>query len=84
GFKRAFVAIFDSNITTIITAVVLFILGSGPIKGFGLTLGLGVLLSFLTAITISRNLLIGVSAFGFSKNKWLYGVSDGGMKNAKV
>ena len=57
GFKRAFVAIMDSNITTIIVAIVLFILGTGPVKGFGVTLGLGVVLSFITAVSITKHLL---------------------------
>lgn len=57
GFRRAFSAIFDSNVTTVVAAAVLYWLGTGPIKGFGLTLGLGVLLSMFTAITFSRWLL---------------------------
>lgn len=82
GFKRAFTAIFDSNITTIITAVVLFIMGSTSIKGFGLTLALGVVLSFFSAITITKALLKSVTAFDFAKNKWLYGFKD--VKDAKT
>ncbi len=57
GFKRAFTTIFDSNITTIIAAAVLFFLGTGTIRGFAITLGLGTLLSMLTAITVSQYLL---------------------------
>ena len=81
GFKRAFVAIFDSNITTIIVAVVLFILGTSSVKGFGLTLGLGVILSFLTAVSITRLLIKSVTVFDFARNKWLFGVKD--VKDAK-
>lgn len=80
GFKRAFVAILDSNITTIIVAVVLYILGTGSIKGFGVTLGLGVILSFLTAVSISRALLTSATAFGFARNKKFYGVKEGGAE----
>ncbi|MPN38944.1 Protein translocase subunit SecD [bioreactor metagenome] len=57
GFNRAFATILDSNVTTMIAAVVLFYLGTGPIKGFAITLGLGIILSMLTAITLTRWLL---------------------------
>lgn len=73
GFKRAFAAVFDANMTTLITAVVLFIFGSGPIKGFAYTLGLGVLLSFFTAVTVSRIMLKSVANVDIAKHHWLYG-----------
>ena len=57
GFSRAFVTIFDSNITTLIAAVILFYLGTGPIRGFAVTLGLGVVLSMFTAITVTKFLM---------------------------
>ncbi|MDR7865243.1 MAG: protein translocase subunit SecD [Sporomusaceae bacterium] len=57
GFNRAFTTIFDSNVTTLFAAIVLFFLGSGPIKGFAITLGLGILLSMFTAITVTKYLL---------------------------
>ena len=57
GFKRAFTTIFDSNITTIIAAGVLFLFGTGTIRGFAITLGLGVLLSMFTAITLTQFML---------------------------
>lgn len=57
GFKRAFTTIFDSNITTIIAAGVLFLFGTGTIRGFAITLGLGVVLSMLTAITLTQFML---------------------------
>jgi preprotein translocase subunit SecD len=57
GFNRAFTTIFDSNVTTLFAAVVLFFLGSGPIKGFAITLGLGIILSMFTAITVTKYLL---------------------------
>jgi len=74
GFKRAFAAVFDSNITTVIAAVVLYLMGTGPIRGFGITLGLGVAVSFLSAITASRLMLQGVVGFEFARKKWLYRV----------
>lgn len=58
GFKRAFVTIFDANMTVIITSAILFFLGSATVKGFALTLGLGVAVSMFTAITVSRTLLM--------------------------
>lgn len=57
GFHRAWLSIRDSNISSIITAVVLFWLGTSAVKGFALTLGLGVLISMFTAITVSRTFL---------------------------
>ncbi|ANW99368.1 preprotein translocase subunit SecD [Thermoclostridium stercorarium subsp. thermolacticum DSM 2910] len=74
GFHRAFAAVLDSNVTTLISAFVLYALGSGPIKGFALTLGIGVAISFLTAVTATKLMLEGVSGIGAFKNKWLYGV----------
>ncbi len=57
GFYRAFSSILDSNVTTLIACLALFWLGAGLVKGFALTLGLGVLVSMFTAITCSRTLL---------------------------
>lgn len=76
GFKRAFSAIIDANVTTLITAVILYTMGSGPIKGFALALMIGVIMSFLTAITISKYLLKGLSSIKLFKNKWFYSVKE--------
>ena len=57
GFKRAFSAIFDSNLCSIVTAMLLYQFGSGSVRGFALTLAIGVALSMFTAITVSRTLL---------------------------
>ena len=57
GFHKAFSAILDSNITTIITCVVLYLSGIGTVRGFAITLGLGVVVSMLTAIVITKFLL---------------------------
>ena len=57
GFKRAFVTILDSNITTILASIILWILCPGSIKGFAITLLIGVVLSMITAIVVSRSLL---------------------------
>ncbi len=61
GFTRAWLSIRDSNISSIITAVVLFWLGTSAIKGFALTLGLGVLVSMFTAISVSRTFLFAIA-----------------------
>lgn len=75
GFHRAFTAIFDCNTTTIISAIVLYAIGTGPIKGFALILGIGTILSMFTAITVSRTLLLIVeSLLPFARNIKLYGV----------
>jgi protein-export membrane protein SecD len=61
GFSRAWLSIRDSNISSIITAIILFWLGTSAIKGFALTLGLGVLISMFTAITVSRTFLFAIA-----------------------
>ena len=71
GFKRAFTAILDSNITTVIAAVVLWIFGTGTIIGFAKTLLIGTLVSMFTAIMVTRFLLRNLCIFG-SKNPKLY------------
>ena len=54
GYERAFVTIADANVTTLIAALVLFLFGTGPIKGFAITLSIGVVVSMFTAIVVSR------------------------------
>ncbi|MEK6657087.1 MAG: protein translocase subunit SecD [Nitrospirota bacterium] len=54
GFSKAFVTIFDSNLTTLITSVVLFLFGTGPVKGFAVTLSIGIAASMFTAVFVSR------------------------------
>ncbi|MGI6113315.1 MAG: protein translocase subunit SecD [Mahellales bacterium] len=71
GFSKAFRAILDGNITTLIAAVVLYIVGTGPIQGFALTLGIGILVSMFTAVTITKFLLRLVMGLNI-KNKKLY------------
>jgi preprotein translocase subunit SecD len=57
GFERALSAIVDSNVTAIITAVIMFWVGSGPVRGFAITLGLGILTSMFTAVYVTRLLI---------------------------
>ena len=73
GFSRAFSTILDSNITTLISAAVLFFFGAGPIKGFAITLGLGILLSMLTAITITQFLMKMLMRSNVIKNGKIFG-----------
>ena len=75
GFNRAFVTIFDSNVTTLMAAVILFYLGTGPIKGFAVTLAIGVVLSMFSAITVTKFLLRFLISSNFSKNPAFFGVS---------
>ena len=77
GFKRGFVAIFDANATTLIACAVLFYFGTGPIKGFSVTLSIGILASMVTAIAFTRIILRWAAGVGFLKNKKLYGVKEG-------
>ncbi|HWU06708.1 MAG TPA: protein translocase subunit SecD, partial [Streptomyces sp.] len=56
GFRNAWSAVADSNVTTLIAAALLFLLGSGPVKGFGVTLAIGVLVSMFSALVIARAL----------------------------
>lgn len=57
GYDRAFVSIFDGNITTLLVGVILFAVGTGPVKGFAVTLSIGILTSMFTAIIVTRSLV---------------------------
>ena len=61
GFSRAWLSIRDSNISSILTAIILFWFGTSLVEGFALTFGLGVLVSMFTAITITRTFLLSIS-----------------------
>ena len=67
GYKNAFSAIFDSNFTSIITGVILFYFGTGPIKGFATTLIIGLLCSFFTAVFVTRV----IYEYFMGRDKWL-------------
>lgn len=73
GFDKALSAIVDGNITTLIAAVVLLILGPGSVKGFAQTLALGIVLSMFTALVVTRYLLYAFYAIGLKSEK-LYGI----------
>jgi len=57
GYEKAMSAIVDANITTFITAVILYVMGSGPVRGFAITLGFGIVTSVFTAIFVTRLLV---------------------------
>ena len=65
GYKKAQSAVLDANITTLISAIILFFLGSGPVKGFAVTLGIGILTTLFSAYFFARHL----SSFYVMKNK---------------
>lgn len=74
GFKKAFSTIMDSNITTLIITTILFTLGTGPVKGFAVTLSIGVLASMFTAVTITKILLRGFTMLFKIDKPILFGV----------
>lgn len=69
GFHRALTTIIDSNVTTIIAAIVLIYLGTGPVKGFAVTLIIGILASMFTAVVVTKLLLTNLINFKFLANK---------------
>lgn len=84
GFSRAIITILDSNITTLMAAAILFYLGTGPIKGFAVTLSLGTLLSMFTAVTVTKFLLQFLIYSNFTKNPAWFGISAPKHEDIKV
>ncbi len=76
GFNRAWNSILDSNVSSLITALILFLFGSSVIRGFGLVLIVGVLVSMFTAITVTRSVLRVVVAQPWARKASLYGVTE--------
>ena len=74
GFNRALTSVLDSNITTLIAGVVLYYFGIGPIKGFGVTLIIGIVVSMITAVFLTKFLLKLIANITGGKNTKLYGV----------
>lgn len=70
GFQKALSAIIDGNITTLIAAIVLGFMGSGTVKGFAYTLAVGIILSMITALLITRVILYGLYSIGFRSEKF--------------
>lgn len=87
GYKKGFRAILDGNLTTLITAFILFALSSGSVRGFAVLLTIGVILSMFTAIVVTRALLGVVSSRGFHLSPAMMGVSKstiGGEQPGRV
>lgn len=76
GFDRAFTSIFDSNMTTIITCTILYCLGTSIVKGFALTLAIGVMISMFSAITITKNFMHLCFGTGKLKNPAMFGLKE--------
>ena len=74
GFARAWSSIFDSNASTLLTCLILIAVGTGSVKGFAVTLSIGVLLSMFSAITVSKNFLKIAIKFKALQKPWLFGV----------
>jgi preprotein translocase subunit SecD len=72
GFRNGLRAVYDSNATTVIAALVLFWLGTGPIRGFAVTVGIGVLISLLTAVTFTKYLLHRLIEAGARPSFWFF------------
>ena len=76
GFRRAFTAIIDTNICTLITCGILYHFGSGQVRGFAVTLAIGVILSIFTAVTVSRTLLMLFTATSLGQNEKLFNIPN--------
>jgi len=74
GFDRALITIMDSNITTLMAALILFYLGTGPVKGFAVTLALGVILSMISAVIVTKYMLHFLIYSNITKKPWIFGV----------
>ncbi len=79
GYHRAFSAVFDGNITSMIVAVILMILGSGAMISFGYTLLIGTALNFLCGVTVSKHMMKSFSFIKFFRKRAFYGVKEGGV-----
>lgn len=75
GFRRAFSTILDANVSVMIAAIVLIVMGSGTVKGFAVNLALGIVVSMFTAILVSRSLLTWFINTGLITNPWFYGLN---------
>ncbi len=75
GFKRAFSTILDANVSVMIAAIVLIVMGSGTVKGFAVNLALGIVVSMFTAILVSRSLLTWFINTNLITNPWFYGLN---------
>ena len=79
GFRRAWNSIRDSNVSTLITCAVLWQFGSGIVRGFALTLAIGVIVSMFSAITVSRTLVRVLVRLRGGQSSFWYGVDEAGV-----
>ena len=84
GFDRAWTSIFDSNMTTLLTCVILYFLGTSVVKGFALTLFIGIIVSLFTAITVTRNFMHLIFGTGELKYPALFGLKKEEIGQAAV
>lgn len=84
GFSNAMSSIIDANITTIIAGLVLYYVGSGSVKGFALTLMIGIIISMFSALFITRKLMWMAVSMGFLSKKKHFGVKDNAKEMKKV
>ncbi len=84
GFQRAFSAIFDSNMCTAVTSLLLYYFGTGPVRGFALTLLIGVAISMFTAITVTRTLLLLLVRPGAQTNLTAWGANRSWKPNFNI
>lgn len=82
GFSRAFSSILDSHVTTLVSCTVLFVLGSGILRGFALTLGIGILVSLFSALTCTRTFLSLALNIPSLRNPVLFGVKPSDSNKA--
>lgn len=82
GFDRAFTSIFDSNMSTLITCMILYMLGTSIVKGFALTLAIGVLVSMFTAITVTKNFMHLLFGTGQLKHPGWFGLKESEINKA--
>lgn len=77
GFDNALSSIIDSNVTTIIAALVLYFMGTGSVKGFAVTLMIGIVVSMFTAIIVTKSLMKLAVNMGLLKSNWQFRVKRG-------
>ena len=70
GYKKAFSTVLDANLTTLIVGIVLFIFSSGPVKGFAITLSIGIITSIFTSIFCTQAIIYAI--YGKRKNSWIF------------
>jgi len=81
GFKRAWTSIRDSNVSSLITCFILYSFGASMVRGFALTLGIGIIISMFSSMVITRNFLRMISNSKINKHLWLFGIKKNNTEN---